>query len=142
MIPIPSANVETTTDVIRGFWRDCATRGAGCSGAVEVAGNARFAGLVLDLLDTAELDMGATAAFFDAHAAMNEVFGQAGAVAFAQFARAVQMMLIDGSVGLVLAPGGRLSRALKFELADGKIVNAEIIADPARLTDLDLAVLE
>jgi RNA polymerase sigma factor (sigma-70 family) len=65
-----------------------------------------------------------------------------GAVAFARFAHAVQMMLIDGAVGLVLAPGGRLSRALKFAIADGKIVNAEIIADPARLADLDLAVLE
>ena len=65
-----------------------------------------------------------------------------GAVAFAQFAHAVKIMLIDGAVGLILAPGGRLSRALKFAIADGKIVNAEIIADPARLADLELTVLE
>lgn len=65
-----------------------------------------------------------------------------GAVTFAQFAHSVQPMLVDGSVGLVLAPEGRLSRALKFTVRDGKIAEAEIIADPDRLRDLELAILE
>lgn len=65
-----------------------------------------------------------------------------GAVAYARFAQFVQPMLVDGAVGLVWASGGRLSRVLKTEIANGKIVNAEIIADPVRLDALELAVLE
>lgn len=51
------------------------------------------------------------------------------------------MMLVDGTVGLVLAPRGKLQRVLQFAFANGKIVRAEIIADPEHLRDLDLAVL-
>ncbi|HEV3334224.1 MAG TPA: sigma-70 family RNA polymerase sigma factor [Bryobacteraceae bacterium] len=65
-----------------------------------------------------------------------------GAVAFAHLARAAQSMLVDGAVGLVWAPNGRLSRALRFTITSGKIVDVDIIADPARLRELDLAVLE
>jgi RNA polymerase sigma factor (sigma-70 family) len=65
-----------------------------------------------------------------------------GAVAYAHLARVAQPMLVDGAVGLVWAPGGRLSRALRFTITSGKIVHVEIIADPARLRELDLAVLE
>lgn len=64
-----------------------------------------------------------------------------GAVAFGRMARGVQPAVINGSVGLVLAAGGQLSRALTFRIANGKILEADIIADPARLQQLDLAVL-
>lgn len=63
-----------------------------------------------------------------------------GAVAFAAVARSLQPALVDGSVGLVWAPQGRLMRALTFTLKGGRIAEAEIIADPARLRELDLAV--
>jgi RNA polymerase sigma-70 factor (ECF subfamily) len=49
--------------------------------------------------------------------------------------------LIDGSVGIVVAPHGKLSRVLRFTIANGMIVQADIIAEPARLRELDLAVL-
>ncbi|SRR5581483_10212476 len=64
-----------------------------------------------------------------------------GAVAFSQMTRYAQAALIDGSVGLVFAPDGKLSRALRFTIANGKIVQADIIGEPARLRELDLAVL-
>jgi RNA polymerase sigma-70 factor (ECF subfamily) len=64
-----------------------------------------------------------------------------GAIAFAQFARSMEPMIIDGAVGLVWAPGGRLSRAMSFTIANGKIVRAEIMADRARLRGLDLKVV-
>jgi RNA polymerase sigma factor (sigma-70 family) len=64
-----------------------------------------------------------------------------GAVAFSHFARAVQPMLVNGAVGLVLAPGGRLARALTFTIVQGKITQVEIIADPARVRELDIGVL-
>jgi hypothetical protein len=65
-----------------------------------------------------------------------------GAIAFARTARSVQPMLVDGSLGLVWAPGGRLSRVLRFTITGGKIVQAEVIADPERLSKLDLAVFD
>ena len=62
--------------------------------------------------------------------------------ASARAAQATQPALMNGSVGLVLAPGGRLSRVLSITIAGGRIAHIAIIADPARLRALDLAVLE
>jgi hypothetical protein len=56
-------------------------------------------------------------------------------------ARAAQLVLIDGEVGVVVAPRGKLLMVLKFTVADGKIVEMEAIADRDRLRQLDLAVL-
>ena len=68
-----------------------------------------------------------------------------GAIAYSQLARnpALHVALIDGAPGLIFAPHGRLNRALTFTFGDSdtRIVTAEIIADPARLATLDLAVL-
>jgi RNA polymerase sigma-70 factor, ECF subfamily len=62
--------------------------------------------------------------------------------AFSPFARFVQPALVNGTVGLVFAPGGKLARALTFNLANGKIAQVEIITDPDRLRQLDLSVLD
>jgi RNA polymerase sigma-70 factor (ECF subfamily) len=56
-------------------------------------------------------------------------------------ARFAQAALVDGSVGIVFAPDGKLSRVLRFTIANGKIVEVDIIAEPTRLLELDLAVL-
>lgn len=64
-----------------------------------------------------------------------------GAVQFRRFFRSVAPMLLDGAPGLVLAPAGRVTRALRFTIVGGKIAEVEIIADPARLRDLDVRVL-
>lgn len=65
-----------------------------------------------------------------------------GALAFSQFARFAQPALVDGTVGLVMAPRGRLFRALRFTIMAGKIAQVDVIADPERLRQLDLAVLD
>jgi RNA polymerase sigma factor (sigma-70 family) len=65
-----------------------------------------------------------------------------GAVAFAHLARSSQPALIEGDLGLVWAPGGRLSRMLRFTISDLRIVTADIIADPERLRELDWKVLD
>jgi RNA polymerase sigma-70 factor (ECF subfamily) len=54
--------------------------------------------------------------------------------------RSVELALIDGSVGLILASRGALVRALRFTLANGKVARLEVIGDPARLRELDIAV--
>jgi RNA polymerase sigma-70 factor (ECF subfamily) len=55
----------------------------------------------------------------------------------AQFTRPA---LVNGAVGLVVAPNGRLTTALAFEIADGKIVRIDVFRDPARLRELELAI--
>jgi RNA polymerase sigma factor (sigma-70 family) len=65
-----------------------------------------------------------------------------GALAFARAARFIQPTLINGSVGLVWAPRGRLLRAMEMRTANGKIIHVHVIADPARLRELDLAILD
>src|SRR5215469_270977 len=64
-----------------------------------------------------------------------------GAVSFSQMVRFAQAGLVDGSVGIVFAPDGKLSRVLRFTIANGKIFHADIIGEPARLRELELAVL-
>jgi RNA polymerase sigma-70 factor (ECF subfamily) len=56
-------------------------------------------------------------------------------------ARAAQAALVNGAVGLVVAPRGRLMMVLDLKIVDGKIVEIDAIADPERLRTLDLAVL-
>ena len=65
-----------------------------------------------------------------------------GAIAFSQMAQSVHPALIDGSVGMVLAPHGQLARVLKLKIEGGKIVEVDIIADPASLRELELRALD
>lgn len=57
-------------------------------------------------------------------------------------ARAAQPALVNGAVGVVVAPRGRLLMVLNFIITHGKIVEIDAIADPTRLHQLDLAVLD
>jgi hypothetical protein len=68
--------------------------------------------------------------------------GPRGAVAFAHFAPFLRPALIDGGVGAIFAPGGRLERVVRFGIKNDKIHHVEIIADPASLEALDLAVVD
>ncbi len=55
--------------------------------------------------------------------------------------RFVQLAVIDGSVGVILAPRGKLVRALIFAFADDRITRVESVADPVRLRQLEIGVL-
>jgi RNA polymerase sigma factor (sigma-70 family) len=57
-------------------------------------------------------------------------------------ARAARPALVNGAVGVVVAPRGRLLMVLIFTITGGKIVAIDAVADPARLRQLDLAVLD
>ena len=65
-----------------------------------------------------------------------------GAVAYSQLVRAVQPAMVNGSPGLVFAPGGRLTRVLTFTIVGETIVEFEVIANPERLQQLNLSVLD
>jgi len=56
-------------------------------------------------------------------------------------ARAARPALVNGAVGIVIAPRGQLLMVLQLKIADGKIIEMDAITDPARLGQLDLAVL-
>jgi RNA polymerase sigma-70 factor (ECF subfamily) len=51
-----------------------------------------------------------------------------------------QVMLIDGKDGIAVAPNGRLRLVITFEIAKGKIHKIELVADPARLGKIELAL--
>ena len=57
-------------------------------------------------------------------------------------ARAARPALVNGAVGVVVAPRGRLLVVLGFTIRGGKIAEIEAIADPERLSELDLALLD
>jgi RNA polymerase sigma factor (sigma-70 family) len=64
------------------------------------------------------------------------------ALAFSERARFARPALVNGAVGLVVARGGRPLAVMGFTITRGKIVEIDILADPARLGQLDLAVLD
>ena len=72
-----------------------------------------------------------------------------GAAAVARGARAAsgrsqysRVALVNGTPGIVMAPRGRLRVVLAFTMTGDKISRIDVIADPARLETLDLAVLD
>jgi hypothetical protein len=68
--------------------------------------------------------------------------GAKGAIAFSrQVQGGVQPMLVNGEVGLVWAPRGRVRRVLRLSITDGQIAEVGIIGNQDRLKELELAVL-
>ena len=65
-----------------------------------------------------------------------------GAVAFGHLARLARPALVNGAIGVVMAPRGRLVRALRFTIANGKITEIEVIGNPARLGELDVSIVD
>jgi RNA polymerase sigma factor (sigma-70 family) len=62
-------------------------------------------------------------------------------LAFSRRAQSARLALVNGTVGVILAPRGRLSIALSLTIVDDKITAMDVVADPERLAELDLAVL-
>ncbi|HEX8005818.1 MAG TPA: sigma-70 family RNA polymerase sigma factor [Trebonia sp.] len=72
-----------------------------------------------------------------------------GAATVAQGARTAavrsrfsEVALVNGAPGIVFAPRGRLAVALAFTFRGDKISAIDVIADPPRLADIDLAILD
>lgn len=63
------------------------------------------------------------------------------AIKTAQGARAARPVLINGAIGLVIAPRGHLFRALRFTFSEGKIAEIDVVGDQSRLASLDLTLL-
>jgi hypothetical protein len=61
---------------------------------------------------------------------------------FSGHARFAQPALVNGAAGALWAPGGRPRVVFGFTITRGKIIEIEMVADPGRLCELDLAVLD
>ena len=65
-----------------------------------------------------------------------------GAVLASGRAGESRLALVNGAVGIVFAPAGHLRVVLALTVgATGRIAAIDVIADPARLRELELAVL-
>jgi hypothetical protein len=61
---------------------------------------------------------------------------------FAQLAAFARPALVNGLAGFVVAPRGRPIAVAGFTVSRAKIVEIDVLADPDRLRDLDLTVLD
>jgi RNA polymerase sigma factor (sigma-70 family) len=67
----------------------------------------------------------------------------AQAVTFSRLALSNQVVLVNGDVGVLSRlPDGRVLSVLGFTIAGGKVVEIDILADPDRLSRLDLSAIE
>ena len=58
---------------------------------------------------------------------------------FARLTPYARPALVNGAIGAVVAPQGRPYAVMAFTVADGKIVEIDILSDPLRLGDLELS---
>ena len=65
-----------------------------------------------------------------------------GARRFGRYAQFAQPVLVNGAVGVVVAPGEQPYAVMAFTVRQGKIVEIDILLDPGRLRQLDLSVLD
>jgi RNA polymerase sigma-70 factor (ECF subfamily) len=59
------------------------------------------------------------------------------ALMFARFAQSTELVLVNGSVGVVNAPQGHVQSVMGVTIADGRITGMYILADPERLERLE-----
>ena len=64
------------------------------------------------------------------------------ALTFARFADYGRVALVNGAVGVVTAPEGQPFAVMGITVTGGKIVELDVLADPERLRELDLTVLD
>jgi DNA-directed RNA polymerase specialized sigma24 family protein len=60
----------------------------------------------------------------------------------ARLARFARPALVNGAAGIVVAPQGRPVAVAGFTVAHDRIVEIDLLADPARLRELDLSALD
>ncbi len=67
----------------------------------------------------------------------------AQAATFSKLGLSNEVVLVNGNIGVLSRrPDGRLFSVVAFTVADGKVVELDILADPDRLSRLDLSAIE
>lgn len=126
--PLPSADLARHRRVVEAFL--AAARGGDLASLLDV-----LAPDVVRRADAAALPAGAALETRGARAVAEEtqVFGKR--------ARYAEVALVDGAVGVVVAPRGRLVLALAVTVEGERVAAYEVIADPARLAALHVTLL-
>jgi RNA polymerase sigma-70 factor (ECF subfamily) len=71
-----------------------------------------------------------------------EVAGREAVAAFYKGrAQAARTVLVDGRIGAVVAPRGKLFLSLDLRIEDGQIVEITVVGDPERLAGMELAAI-
>lgn len=60
----------------------------------------------------------------------------------ARLARFARPALVDGRIGAVVAPGGRLLFVLAIRVEGDRVVEVDVVGEPARLREVDLRVID
>jgi RNA polymerase sigma factor (sigma-70 family) len=64
------------------------------------------------------------------------------ALMFSRLAPTARPALVNGTAGFVSVSAGAVVSVIGFTVADGRIVEIDILADPARLSDLDVTLFD
>ncbi len=123
---VPNADLARQRAVVDAFL--AASRGGDFAALLAV-----LAPDVVVRADRAAMDVGALSEVRGASAVAKQYLGRA---------RLARPALVNGAVGIVVAPRGRLMMVLGLTFARGKIAAIDVIADPTRLRQLDLASLD
>jgi RNA polymerase sigma-70 factor (ECF subfamily) len=114
--------------------RDLVTRFLAALRAGDVEG--LVAMLDPDLVVNVDAAAAASGRFVEVHGARTWA---STAVVFAAKLHHGEVALVDGSVGVVFAPGGKLSRVLSITIAHGRVSRLDVIADPSRLEHVEVS---
>ncbi|MFD9890552.1 RNA polymerase sigma factor SigJ [Amycolatopsis sp. NPDC059027] len=127
--PMPDADLDRQREVLDAFL--AASRGGDFDALVAV----------LDPDVVLRADMGVTAEGLSAVVRGAENVAKR-ALMFARFSHLARPALVNGAVGLVTSREGEPVGVMGVTVRNGRIVEIDILADPARLAGLDLTVLE
>lgn len=126
---MPASDLARQRDVVEAFLS--ASRAGDLAALLEV-----LAPDVIRRVDTPALAGDGGLEVRGAHRVAEETAANARRAAFARLA------LVNGAVGAIVAPRGRLLLVLEFVVRDGRVAEMNVIAEPARLGELELAVLD
>jgi RNA polymerase sigma factor (sigma-70 family) len=127
--PVPDSSVADQRELVDAFL--AAARGGDFEALLEVLDPE-----VVLRVDRGALPTGAKREFRGAPAVLEQVAN------FARLGRFARPALVNGTAGFVVAPGGRTIAVAGFTVAHGRIVEIDLLADPARLRELDLTALD
>lgn len=127
--PLPDADLTRQREVVDAFL--AAARG----GDFEVLVAVLDPDIVLRV-DRGAVPRGASREFQGVQAVLEQ------AQTFAPLVASARPVIVNGAPGVVVAPRGKPVAVAAFTVARGKIVEIDLLADPARLRDLDLAFLD
>lgn len=127
--PLPDADLTRQREVVDAFL--AAARGGDFEALVAVLDP----DIVLRV-DRGAVPRGASREFQGVQAVLQQ------AQTFAPLVASARPVLVNGAPGVVVAPRGKPVAVAAFTVTRGKIVEIDLLADPARLRDLDLAFLD